>query len=83
MATPEQVLQELQDKVNRYESAFQFFLSNKDFFSGVKDNLGSIVQQLQDDVHKLQEATKMIPAMVQQELGCQEANLTSKITYEI
>ncbi|KAF9366570.1 hypothetical protein CPB97_006757 [Podila verticillata] len=83
MSTAKQVLQELQDKVNCYESAFQFFLSNKDFFSGVKDKLGSIVQELQNDVHKLQEDAKTIPAKVQQELGHQEANLISKITYEI
>ncbi|KAG0007848.1 hypothetical protein BGZ81_004554, partial [Podila clonocystis] len=83
MASPEQVLLELQEKVNRYDSAFQFFLSNEAFFSRVKDNLGSVIQRLQDDVLKLQEDVNKIPVQVQQEVGHQEANIISKVTYEV
>ena len=83
MATTDQAFQELQDKVNRYESAFQFFLNNEVFFSGVKDNLGSAIDQLRTDVLKLQEVTNTIPAQVERELGNQEANLITKIVYEV
>ena len=83
MATADQAFQELQDKVNRYESAFQFFLNNEAFFSGVKDNLGSAIDQLRTDVLKLQEVTNTIPAQVERELGNQEANLITKVVYEV
>ena len=83
MATADQAFQELQDKVNHYESAFQFFLNNEAFFSGVKDNLGSAIDQLRTDVLKLQEVTNTIPAQVEEELGNQEANLITKIVYEV
>ncbi|KAF9271585.1 hypothetical protein BGZ74_005879, partial [Mortierella antarctica] len=83
MATIDEAFLALQDKVNRYESAFQFFLNNEAFFSGVKDNLGSAIDQLRTDVLKLQEVTSMIPAQVEQELGNQEANLIAKVVYEV
>ncbi|KAF9316964.1 hypothetical protein BG006_003441 [Podila minutissima] len=83
MATAEQGFQELQDKVNYFESTFQFFLTNQAFFSSVKDNLGSVIDQLQTDVLKLQEVTNMIPAQVEQELGNQEANLITRVVYEV
>jgi hypothetical protein len=65
MSVMEQAFQALQDKVNRYESAFQFFLNNEAFFSGVKDNLGSAIDQLRTDVLQLQEVTNTIPAQVE------------------
>ncbi|KAF9311145.1 hypothetical protein BG006_004624 [Podila minutissima] len=83
MATTDQALMELSDKVKCYESTFQFFLSNEAFLPVVKDNLGMIIQQLQTDVCKLQEDANMINAQVQQEIGQQEANLITKVTYEV
>lgn len=96
MATGEDRLQQLEDKLAHYEPAIVFLMTNQDFFTKIKDNLSPAFDQLVQDAHKLRvdvdtirttdisaQIQQLVPPIAQQEVSQQEVQLTTKIIYEV
>ena len=96
MATGEERLKQLEDKLTHYEPAIIFLMANHVFFVKIKDNLSPAFDQLIQDAHKLwvdvdtihttdisAQIHQLMPPIAQQEVSQQEVQLATKITYEV